>query len=426
MAALTNFHEPQLHPALRPFAGEIVDVDSHEMTPVQVWSKQFGVDRRVVELAEHFTKFHDGELINVPNYESDDRSIVVSSIWSLKGGKAPGAVDPSRRTEVMDAMGVNRQLVFSSGPGHFGLFLHSDPARNGFFPQSDGEARFEHGRQLLDAANGFAIRASASSDRVRGVGYIYGQNVDELMSVTKNLIGNGIKAVTMAPAAPLGGLSPAHSDLDPFWSLLEDSNITATVHVVADQGFLASRVWGDAPVFQGYSIFHEFDFSPWALSTIHLAPQNFVATMVVGGVFERHPRLRFGAIELGAYWIGQLAFNLDLWHKQNNKLFQKIELDQSKAPEEAQVESQLKVQRLPNAPSFYINRNVRVSAFDFEHVDEYIERYGIEDVYCFSSDYPHVEGGRNPMGVHAERLTRLGSKVVEKFFVTNGSWLLPI
>jgi hypothetical protein len=132
MAALTKFHEPQLHPALRPFVGQIIDADSHEMTPVQLWSKQFGADQRVVELADHFTEFQDGELINVPSYSSDDRAIAVSSIWSLKGGKAPGAVDPSRRTDVMDAMGVNRQLVFSSGPGHFGLFLHSDPGTERF------------------------------------------------------------------------------------------------------------------------------------------------------------------------------------------------------------------------------------------------------------------------------------------------------
>lgn len=425
MASIARSHEPQLHPAIQHLAGEIVDVDSHEMTPVQFWSRQYGADEVVVDLADHFTAVHDGELINVPGFERDDRSIDVSNIWALKGGRAPGAVDPARRTEVMDAMGVRRQLVYSSGPGHFGLFLHSDPPKNGFYPASEGEARFLQGRRLLDAANSFAQRASTQSDRVRGVGYVYGQTVDELMSVTRRLLAGGIRSVTLAPAVLPGGVSPAHSDLDPFWSLLEENDVSASIHGVADQGFLATRGWGDAPFFQGYSIFHEFDFSPWALSTVHLPPQNFVATMVVGGVFERHPRLRFGAIELGAYWIGQLAFNLDLWHKQNNKLFTKIEVDSSKSTEEAQVESDIRVQRLPELPSFYINRNIRVSAFDFEHVDKYIEQYGLEDVYCFSSDYPHVEGGRNPMGVHAERLQRLGPDIIEKFFVTNGSWLLP-
>jgi hypothetical protein len=30
-------------------------------------------------------------------------------------------------------------------------------------------------------------------------------------------------------------------------------------------------------------------------------------------VFERHPTLRFGAIELGSHWLGPLADNLDMW-----------------------------------------------------------------------------------------------------------------
>ncbi|MET0547455.1 MAG: amidohydrolase family protein, partial [Caulobacterales bacterium] len=259
---------------------------------------------------------------------------------------------------------------------------------------------------------------------LRAVAYLYGRSVDELMGVTKDLISRGIRAFTVSPTTLLGGVSPAHSDLTPFYALLEQNNIPLTLHVLGDQGFLGTRAWGDAPFFKGYSVFHEFDFSPWALSVVHLPPQNFIATMVTGGVFERHPNLRFGAIELGSYWIGQLAHNLDLWHRQNNSLFKKIEL-KAEGNAQDQVQSALAVERLPKFPSFYINRNVRVSAYDFEHVDEYIERYGIEDVYCYSSDFPHVEGGRDPMGAHAARLEKLGPDILEKFFVTNGAWLLP-
>jgi predicted TIM-barrel fold metal-dependent hydrolase len=77
-------------------------------------------------------------------------------------------------------------------------------------------------------------------------------------------------------------------------------------------------------------------------------------------------------------------------------------------------------------PSEYIARNVRVTPYHFESVDSYIERYPyLADVYCYSSDYPHREGGRESKQVFYEKLAPLGEDVVEKFFFTNGELLLP-
>jgi hypothetical protein len=83
--------------------------------------------------------------------------------------------------------------------------------------------------------------------------------------------------------------------------------------------------------------------------------------------------------------------------------------------------------RLPGKPSEYIRRNVRVTPFDFEPVGEYIAKHGLEEVYCFSTDYPHIEGGKDPMGNLCRSLNEHGHgpSVFEKFFVTNGAWLLP-
>ena len=41
------------------------------------------------------------------------------------------------------------------------------------------------------------------------------------------------------------------------------------------------------------------------------------------------------------------------------------------------------------------------------------------------SDYPHPEGGRDPMGDISGKLARLGSDVLRKVFVENAAWLLP-
>jgi predicted TIM-barrel fold metal-dependent hydrolase len=143
------------------------------------------------------------------------------------------------------------------------------------------------------------------------------------------------------------------------------------------------------------------------MATFHNAITTYVTAMVLGGVFERHPNLRFGAIECGAHWLGPLAENLDMW---GTKVFQ----------------SRLSP-FLSTKPSDYVARNVRVTPFAlWEDVRSYIERYPqLADCYCYSTDYPHFEGGVNSMQLFHDRLAPLGEEVVDKFFRRNGELLLP-
>src|SRR3546814_19927820 len=76
-------------------------------------------------------------------------------------------------------------------------------------------------------------------------------------------------------------------------------------------------------------------------------------------------------------------------------------------------------------PSAYLNRNVRATPWFFEPVDSYFQQFPhLSDVYCYSTDYPHAEGGKYTMGRFHERLAPLGDEIVERFFVKNGEWLL--
>src|SRR5581483_8738492 len=99
----------------------------------------------------------------------------------------------------------------------------------------------------------------------------------------------------------------------------------------------------------------EFSVDPYSLSTVHLSFQNFVTAMVCGGVFVRHPGLRFGVIETGGHWIGPLMEVMDLWHGSMGHF-------------------NTNHNRLPELPSTYVKSNVRVSFFPFEPVDTYLDR----------------------------------------------------
>ena len=206
-----------------------------------------------------------------------------------------------------------------------------------------------------------------------------------------------------------GGRSPADPELDPLWDTLAAANAALLAHIGDQSQFLATFAWRNAPAFEGYKVGGEFSLDPWTLSSLHLAARNFVATLVLGGVFERHPTLRFGCCELGAAWIGPLAASLDMWNA-NSRAF---------------GQSGVTLVRLREHPSDYIRRNVRIAAFDFENVGAYIDGQGLHEVYCYASDFPHVEGGTAPMQRFSDSLSRHGPAVNRKFFVENGAWLLP-
>ncbi|MDE2412898.1 MAG: amidohydrolase, partial [Sphingomonadales bacterium] len=80
----------------------------------------------------------------------------------------------------------------------------------------------------------------------------------------------------------------------------------------------------------------------------------------------------------------------------------------------------------PMKPSEYVARNVRVSPFNFEPVDRYFQDDpNLSDVFCFSTDYPHVEGTKDAMKNMMAKVEPLGEEIALKFFRTNAELLLP-
>jgi predicted TIM-barrel fold metal-dependent hydrolase len=397
---------------LAPYLGRIVDVDAHEMMPTKVWTREFGdIAAAVAEIYEESDIAVPGNPNSqyLPDFVADDMPINDETVWRQKGGAAPGATDLTRRVDVINQMGVQRQLLFPTSVGLLGAMLRSGHA--GFKAKSkhqdiDLQA---YSQQLFEAHNAWAVKAQQVSDRLRPVAVVQGASPADVFNQAQDLVKSGIRGIWLLASELLGGVSPAHALHDQFWDLLASNNVTAALHI-GDGTILKTEDWGGAPVFSGFKESLEVNLAPWHMASIHLACQNYVTTMVQGGVFDRHPALRFGAIEVGGFWIGPLAYQLDVIDRSGGIMRSK------------------QVYRLPEPPSFYIQRNVRVSAFDWEPVDEYIEMYknqGIDNVLCFASDYPHVEGGREPLIRFSRRLERLGPEIMEKFFVTNGAYLIP-
>jgi Amidohydrolase len=389
--------------AVRPYAGDILDIDSHESTPMNLWSAHFGaVVDQMVDAVSRST------LAATRVRTADDTEINAQTVWTCKSSEAPGSFDFSRRLQVLDLTGVRRQLMFPGSMGLLALGLYASAHDPTVFRTITVD-RKGYARRLLTAYNEFCIRVSRQSDRLRPVAVLFGETPAELCSAAKELMGDGIRAIWMPSGSPPAGLSPADPQLDALWETLAAGKVAVLAHIGDQSSFLNSLVWRNAPAFEGYKVGGEFSLDPWTLSTFHLAAQNFVTTLVLGGVFERHPGLRFGCCELGAGWIGPLAASLDMWNDNSRALGQQG----------------VTLMRLRERPSDYIRRNVRIAAFDFEDVGAYIGLHGLEDVYCYASDYPHYEGGTAPMTRFSSSIARFGPGVMRKFFVQNAEWLLP-
>lgn len=398
----------------RTLHGRIRDADSHEMYPASAWVKEYG--EIVAPLARIFI---ESQSKKVPNsfsvdIDSDDLPVTEESVrqsWGA-GCLSVGAFDMRRRLDVMDVMGVKDCLLFGSVMaiyGHQMATAGGDLIAQQYVGDGKGEAdaAFALGRAALRAHNDWCIRTAQISPRLRPVATILTHDLDEAVAECRRLIDGGVRAIALPSGATIGGKAPANPENDILWKLLSDTRTALLFHVGGDVAFRReTAAWTDTPHFaSNNTVPTEIPIDPFSMATSSLAVQNYISNLVLGAVFERFPHLRCGIMEYCGYWIGPLAESLDMWADQFASRFS---------------------QTLTMKPSDYIRRNIRVAPFDFEPVDRFIDRYPyLEDVYCFATDYPHYEGGKDPTTTMIDRIKRFGPEVVEKIFVTNAAWVMP-
>ena len=82
------------------------------------------------------------------------------------------------------------------------------------------------------------------------------------------------------------------------------------------------------------------------------------------------------------------------------------------------------LQVLNRTPSEQITQQLAFTPFVFEEVGNFIDQSN-EDLYLFSSDYPHIEGGRNPIGRFEASLGERPAIVRDKFYAENFLRIFP-
>lgn len=372
-------------------AGRILDCDAHLYLEPDDMAELVG-DVGAGFVIEFLRKYAGSE------QDRQARALAKGDLLGIKGISAHGAIDAPGRVEAMDGMGIRAQLLFPNTALRE-LRLQTAAARAVCRRYNDYVIDWTH----------------RTGDRARAVCQINMSDVAEAHAELARVLKRGARGVLLSCAAAPGGVSPAHNCWDPFWAMLEEADVPAFLHI-ASGGVLSTdddsdpmippREFADAEglkaAFKDRSGAEEA-LGPFYFVISHMAPEVWLVSMVMGKVFERFPRLRFGVIEVGASWVGPMCERMDL----HAKLMAKVGITYSMTPSE------------------FVRRNVRVTPFWHEDVNLMVERYGLGEVYCFSTDYPHVEGSRDPIGKFRKTIDRLGADYEEAFFCRNGSLLFP-
>jgi len=305
-----------------------------------------------------------------------------------KGYFALGAFNKHERGTALDLLGFQQQFVFST---------FSAPVA--FDPKADLEVRYGAAR-----AHNRAMAEFCSEDsRLIGVALL---PLDEPTASLKEFefaISLGLEAMWV-PHRPAGGASPGHDSLDPVWARMAEAGIPFLLHVGGNPLQLKPE-WLNTgrPVPTDWLGGGE-NVRGKDMIALHHAAENFVGTLVLDGVLQRHPKLRGGVIELGAGWVPSFLRRLDLVAQ----IWKRSEPD---------------LEALKSLPSELISRQMAFTPYAFEDVGAMV-RESNSDLYLFSSDYPHIEGGRNPLGRFEASLEGMSEEVLNKFYADNMSRLL--
>ena len=312
-------------------------------------------------------------------------------IEASKEIQALGAFHSGDRSKAMDLLGFRKQLVFAT---------HS--VAMPFSPSSKLDPRLRYG--ATRAHNRHMADFCHADDRLMGVAVIPLDDPDLAMAELDQVMASGLEAVWI-PHRPCGDRSPGHVDLDPFWARLAEAGLPFLLHVGGAPLQLA-KAWmnnGRPPTKDWLGGGENLRTKDVAL--LHEGPEAFLTMMVLDGVLERHPTLRGASVELGAGWVPELLRRLDWVVKHWSR-------------------NDANLQGLSRIPSEQITQQLAFTPFVFEEVGNFIDQSN-PDLYLFSSDYPHIEGGRNPIARFEASLGDRSEAIRDKFYAENFLRIFP-
>jgi uncharacterized protein len=368
----------------------VYDADSHIHEPPG-YAEEYADPSDREALAERLATYRrppaDEEIAKQRDPEFRARD--AEEILLRKNSLAVGAVLRDDRSQALDLLGFAAQLVFTT--------TYLDPLRD-----FDVNAEVDLAYAMARAHNRGIVDFCSVDSRLLPVCYVPFADIDRAVQMTGEAIELGAAAIKIASHPPRHH-SPSHVGLDRVWAQAQEAGVPIVFHVGGEQPM--------NPVYKNNGLppvpdFHGGDtnFTSVSYLAIPYAPMQTLGTLIFDGVLDRFSGLRIGLIELGAAWLPGLMRSMD-------------------SAAEAFRRNEERLQQLSLLPSEFVRRQVRATPYPHELAGWIVEQAGPE-VPMFSSDYPHVEGGRNPVKRFDASLAGCSEEARDAFYTGNFADLL--
>ena len=280
-------------------------------------------------------------------------------ITGPKGYKALGAFNSIERTQALDQLGFNQQLVFAT--------FSATQALQGSDLELKYGAAAAHNRGMADFC--------ASDQRLLGVGLLPMDDPIRASQELEHLLSLGLRAAWMSHDS-CGERSPGHNDFDPVWARLAEASVPFVLHV-GGRPLQIEPAWMNTgrPVPTDWLGGGE-NVRGKDMLGLHHNVELFLGAMIFDGVFERHRNLTGAAVELGAGWVPSWLSRMDwtakIWRREAD------------------------LGALTRTPTEIALEHLAFTPYVYEDIGALITQTD-DRLYLFSSDYPHFEGSKNPI-----------------------------
>ncbi len=269
--------------------------------------------------------------------------------------------DNEMRNGQQDADGVVGEVIFpNTVPPFFPSFVLFAPPP----PPEDYEHRLAgiraHNRWLADFCGQYPERRA-------GIGQIFLNDLDDTIDDVKWISEHGLRGGILLPPVPPdvhAYIKPLnHPDYDRLWAVCQDLGVPVNVH-----GGTGSPTY---PALPSSTILHIQELGFYSKRTL--------VWMLLSGVFERFPQLRFVMSEQGCAWLKPFSKQLDdLITSVKRGQQGELRFTEDMAP--------------PRLASEYIHESVWLGVSFPSRADVQARDVVAEGHWMWGSDFPHDEG----------------------------------
>ena len=217
-----------------------------------------------------------------------------------------------------------------------------------------------HNRWLVDFCKEYP-------DSRAGIGQIFLNDVDDAIDEVKFIKENGLRGGLLLPNIPpdVKWVKPLYDpQYDRLWEVIQDLEVPINVH-----GGTGAPDYGPYPFAMLFYI-----------NEVSWYSQRPLVQFVLGGIFERFPRLKFVITEAGCAWVPGVLKGLDRTIDQIRKTGQTGEIRYGEN------------EKLNKLASEYFAQNVWMGVSQPGPADADMRKTLGEDRFMWGSDYPHDEG----------------------------------